>query len=50
MNLQSIIIFFLLILTLVIISFKIFHSKKDHCWYCNGDCSHCKGDDKHSES
>ncbi len=46
MNLQSIIIFLILVLTFVIILFKIFHSKKNHCWYCSGDCSRCNGDDK----
>ncbi len=50
MNIQSIIIFLILVLTFVIISFKIFHSKKNNCWYCSGDCSRCGDGDKHRKS
>lgn len=50
MNIQSIIIFLILVLTFVFILFKIFYGKRNRCWYCSGDCSHCSDGDEHSKS
>lgn len=42
MNIQSIILVIVIIITFIIAVYKIITNKSNHCWGCSGKCDACE--------